>query len=142
MISFYMLLYVQLLSTYLLREKERHLQFYTFLFFLVRKWKKSYSIYYANRVDDDTIKKKYKSSIKITFISLISDLFSSFHPNIHIKSSLLLQNLESNNNDIKWKTPPLSRSKTLPDLLCQHENDGCVPIFNKGKFIHWNIIPI
>lgn len=48
--------------------------------------------------------------------------------------SLLLQNIESNNNDIKWKnTPSLSRSKTLPDLLCQQENDGCIPIFNKGN---------
>lgn len=47
--------------------------------------------------------------------------------------SLLLQNAESNNNDIKWKrTPPLSRSKTLPDLLSQ-ENEGFIPTFNKGK---------
>lgn len=50
--------------------------------------------------------------------------------------SLLLQNLESNNNDIKWRNtpPPLSRSKTLPDLLCQ-EQDGCIPIFNKGDLL-------
>lgn len=47
-------------------------------------------------------------------------------------TSLLLQNAESNNNDIKWKrTPPLSRSKTLPDLLSQ-ENEGFIPTFNKG----------
>lgn len=49
--------------------------------------------------------------------------------------SLLLQNIENNNNDIKWKrTPPLSRSKTLPDLLYQ-DQDGPVPTFNKGLFL-------
>jgi len=47
-----------------------------------------------------------------------------------------LQNLEgNNNNDVRWKrTPPLSRSKTLPDLLLQQEQDGCVStsLFSKG----------
>lgn len=54
-------------------------------------------------------------------------------------SSLLLQNIENNNNDIKWKrTPPLSRSKTLPDLLYP-DQDGPVLTFNKGRayiFLH------
>jgi hypothetical protein len=47
--------------------------------------------------------------------------------------SLLLQNIETNNNDIKWRrTPPLSRSKTLPDLLYQ-DQDVPLPTFHKGK---------
>lgn len=46
--------------------------------------------------------------------------------------SLLLQNIESNNNDVKWRrTPPLARSKTLPDLLYQDADGQFLP-FNRG----------
>ncbi|CRL05553.1 CLUMA_CG018014, isoform A, partial [Clunio marinus] len=46
---------------------------------------------------------------------------------------LLLQNIETNNNDIKWKrTPPLARSKTLPDLFCQDQDGTAIP-FNKDS---------
>lgn len=50
--------------------------------------------------------------------------------------SLLLQNIENNNNDVKWKrTPPLSRSKTLPDLLYP-DQDAPMPSFSKGLLAH------
>jgi hypothetical protein len=56
-------------------------------------------------------------------------------------SSLLLQNIENNNNDIKWRrTPPLSRSKTLPDLLYQ-ESDGPLLPFNKDSPAPCKVFP-
>lgn len=62
------------------------------------------------------------------------DIFNSF-------LSLLLQNIENNNNDIKWKrTPPLSRSKTLPDLLYQ-DQDAPIVTFNKDSPATCKVFP-
>ena len=68
----------------------------------------------------------------IRSVSWIYELFSF---------SLLQQNIENNNNDVKWRrTPPLSRSKTLPDLLYQ-SHDGPHLTFNKDSPAPCKIFP-
>jgi hypothetical protein len=70
--------------------------------------------------------------LRLFFVNLINN-FRFF--------SLLLQNVENNNNEIKWKrTPPLSRSKTLPDLLYQEHDAPLLP-FNKDSPAPCKIFP-
>lgn len=72
------------------------------------------------------------------FMNFVHKTFWQF---VVLKFSLLLQNIENNNNEIKWKkTPPLSRSKTLPDLLYQ-DHDAPILLFNKESPAPCKIFP-